>query len=549
MGKANLQLDAAASSRTRSDLGSAKLESASYWPTEQWRISTPEEEGMDSAKLVEMIAHYEGKRSENEHILIDSVTIVRKGAMVADIYLNPMFPRDTMHVVHSCTKSIMSILIGIAIAEGYVEGVDAPVVDLIDHDMAASSRARSQTLTLKDLLTMQTGLRSRDSYLYQWQGLFEMQASDDWLQYILNLPMDVDPGTRFDYSNMSSFLLSAIIAASTGMDTLEFARTFLFEPLGIHDVRWDKSPQGIYIGWARMWLKPQDMAKIGLLYLHEGRWEDRQVVPAHWVKASTTAHSLPKKYRPVLDENGRRDLRKTIENWVATKFIRPFCDGYGFQWWLDKSGMYSAIGVGGQYITVAPRKRLVVVFTSKLSGIDSFLPAKLLEDYILPAVVDDEAIPANGQAQERLGMLAGPPDPSFDVMPVPPLPPIALEISGQSYSLDRNPWQYDHFQFAFDPANDFVGFSYCDEQGDRISYRVGLDNIPRMSETAGGVYAAVGSWTSPDTFSIEYERVGYSTRGKWSFTFEGNEIVVREAGVTGDYTYRGRMERTDTSTS
>lgn len=216
------------------------------WPTEEWPSSTPEEQGIDSAKLVEMVAYYEQQRAKNGQIQIDSITIVRNGTIVADIYLNPMFPRDTKHVIHSCTKSIMSVLIGIAIARGYIEGFGIPIVDIFADKQVAGQNGRLQALTLQDLLTMQTGLRSRDSYLYEWEGLFATQASEDWVEFILNLPFDAEPGTRFDYSNLSSFLLSATITRMTGMDTLTFARRYLFEPLGIEDVGWAKSPGHLY---------------------------------------------------------------------------------------------------------------------------------------------------------------------------------------------------------------------------------------------------------------------------------------------------------------
>lgn len=290
-----------------------------------------------------------------------------------------------------------------------------------------------------------------------------------------------------------------------------------------------------------MWLKPHDMAKIGLLYLHKGRWDDRQIVPACWVDESTTAHAYPKKYRPVLDQNGERDLQKTIENWIATKLIRPFADGYGYQWWLDKDGSYSAMGVGGQYITIVPRESLVVVFTSKLSGIDSFLPAKLLEKYILPAILSEETIPPNRLAQEALAELSGPPNPRLDATAVPALPITALQISGKTYALDPNPWQNDNLRLEFDSAKDFAEFTHVTGQSEQVAYRVGLDNVPRLTETGEGTYAATGAWTAADTFTIGYELVGYSNRGKWRLTFANEEIVVEEDAVTGTYTYEGKM--------
>ena len=511
-----------------------------YWPAQEWQIATPEEQGMDSAKLLEMVEFYEEERSENEKISIDFITIVRNGYIVADIYLNPFFPKDTKHIIHSCTKSIMSALIGIAIEEGYIQGVDVLVLDILDDKNIENVDARMKTLTLKNLLTMQTGLHSQDSYLYRWKGLFRMQATADWTEYILNLPIEAEPGTRFDYSNMASFLLSAIITKTTGNDTLSFARKHLFDPLEIKDIQWEKSPQGIDIGWARMWLKPHDMAKIGLLYLQKGKWANQQIIPTQWVEESITAHSFPKKYRYVYNEEGKVDRMASGGLWMFTNLARPFADGYGYQWWLDESNMYSAVGNGGQYIMVVPKENLVVVFTSKLSGADSFLPAKMLDKYILPAIVANESITANVTAQNELSLLSEPPRQAVKPKPVPELPAIAQEVSEETYSLDSNPWKYNNFKLIFDPEKDYAEFSYTAKENDVVNYEVGLDNVYRLTESNGDTYAAVGSWTTPDTFVIDYELVGYSTRGKWIFTFDNEGIAVKEVGVTGVYDYGGK---------
>jgi len=118
------------------------------------------------------------------------------------------------------------------------------------------------------------------------------------------------------------------------MDTLEFARQNLFDPLGIEDVHWEWSPQGYAIGFARMWLKPEDMAKFGLLYLQQGQWDGEQIVPADWVEESVTPHAYPKNYVEVLDANGEKDPELTTINWRKANIVQPFTGGYGYQWWL-----------------------------------------------------------------------------------------------------------------------------------------------------------------------------------------------------------------------
>jgi len=204
---------------------------------------------------------------------------------------------------------------------------------------------------------MSSGLECRDSYLYNWRGLNEMRESDDWVQFMLNLPMAEPPGTRFEYCNGGSFLLSAIIQETTGMSALAFAEENLFGPLNITDVHWPANPEGITIGWGDIHMRPHDMAKIGYLYLNGGQWDGEQVVPAAWVKASTQAH-------------------------IAAGTLS---DGYGYQWWVDDGGYYMAIGYQGQFIYVVPEKDMVVVFTSELDESDFFIPETLLNEYIIPA--------------------------------------------------------------------------------------------------------------------------------------------------------------------
>jgi len=510
-----------------------------YWPTDGFRISTPEEQGMDSEKLLEIHDFYTNQHDKNAEYAIDSISVYRNGYLVADYYFNPLYPRDTPHIIHSATKSIMSALIGIAIEQGHIESVDVPYVEFFQHKQAAITDDRMNAITLKDLLSMETGIRSRDYALYLWEGIFAMQQTDDWVAHIMSLPVDVEPGVRYDYSNMSSFLLSAIIEEATGMDTLDFARQNLFDPLGIEDVHWEWSPQGYAIGFARMWLKPEDMAKFGQLYLQQGQWDGEQIVPADWVEESVTPHAYPKNYVEVLDANGEKDPELTTMNWRIANIVRSFSGGYGYQWWLDKDGSYSAVGVGGQYIMVVPEENVVVVVTNASSGLGVYFPRRVLDKYILPAIVADEAIAANEAAYHELVAQSGPPELVNQPHAVAELPSIAMEISGETYSLEENNWKYDNFQLIFDPSLDYAEFSYTAKENDVALFQVGLDGVYRFSETDIGPFAAYGSWTAPNTFEINYQQIGYSTPAKFILTFDGETISVEEFGVIGSYTYTG----------
>jgi CubicO group peptidase (beta-lactamase class C family) len=342
-------------------------EAGNDWPTRGWITAAPESQGMDSNVLAAML-----ESIDRQGYGTDSVTVIRNGYLLVDAAVYP-YDQTTKHIVHSCTKSIVSILIGIAIDQGHIDDVQVPISSLFPDRTFDNNDANKEAMTLEDLLTMSSGLRCRDSYLYRWSGLNEMLASEDWVQFMLDLPMAEPPGTRFEYCNGASFLLSAIISEVTGMSALEFAEANLFGPLGISDVVWPANPQGISIGWGELRILPHDLAKIGYLYLHEGQWEGEQIVSSSWVEASTRKH-----------------IPATLQ------------DGYGYQWWIDDSGMYLALGYGGQFAYVLPEERLVAVFTSDNDDDDFYVPQALLNDYILPAILSEESLPSDPEAEALL---------------------------------------------------------------------------------------------------------------------------------------------------
>ncbi|NOQ40094.1 MAG: serine hydrolase [Anaerolineales bacterium] len=343
---------------------------AAEWPTGGWQTSTPESQGMDSRVLEDML-----ETVQNQNYNIDSITVIRNGYLVLEAAVYP-YTQDTKHIIHSCTKSIVSILIGIAIDQGFIEGAQTPVLEFFPDRTASNLDSDKEALTLENLLTMTSGFKCRDSYLYRWSGLNDMRGSDDWVQFMLDLPMEERPGTKFEYCNGASFLLSAIITETTGLSSNEFAEINLFVPLGITDLSWPTNPQGINIGWGELRMLPTDMAKIGYLYLGGGVWDGEQIVPTAWVEDSTRKH-----------------ISATLE------------DGYGYQWWVDDSGIYLALGYAGQFIFVVPEKEMVVVFTSDLSDSDFYLPQNLLNDYIIPAAVSSGPLPENPAAESALRQL------------------------------------------------------------------------------------------------------------------------------------------------
>ena len=200
--------------------------------------------------------------------------------------------------------------------------------------------------------------------------------SRDWVKCMIDLPMIEKPGTHFEYCNGASFLLAAILQKQTGMNALSFAEKNLFAPLGIYKIEWPSNPQGITIGWGQLRMRPRDMAKFGYLYLNDGLWDDMRIISSQWIKESTRKHT------------------------ITTR-----TPGYGYQWWIINDDIYTAIGYDGQFIIVAPKKKLVTVFTSSLPLKQMYIPISLLGAYILPAVKSPTPLPENPDVNKKISTL------------------------------------------------------------------------------------------------------------------------------------------------
>jgi CubicO group peptidase (beta-lactamase class C family) len=333
----------------------------SYWPTDEWLTSTPKDQGMDSSLLTELLDYIDVHYSST----IDSLIIVRNGYIVLEAYPSGLSP-DYLHVLHSVTKSFTSALIGIAIQEGFIDSVHQKVVDFFPDRSIANLTSLKQVMTLEHLLTMTTGFEW-DEWQYPYtdtrNGLIRAITSGDFVQYMLDLPVESVPGTVWTYCTGASHLLSAILEEVTNQSTLAFAQDYLFDPLGISSVYWGSDSQGVYFGGSELYLKPRDMAKFGLLFLNNGTWDGQQIVPNEWVLNSTS----------------------TLYHQFSDDY-----NGYGYQWWTWPSlgGVYYASGLYQQKIIVVPEHDLVVVFTADLREGADPEPA-LLYHFILPAVVDE----------------------------------------------------------------------------------------------------------------------------------------------------------------
>jgi len=267
---------------------------------------------------------------------ISSCLINLKGHSIIQYYQNQKMT-EKLYNINSITKSVLSILIGIAIDRGELEGTHIPISNyfpIISQD--------KKNITIEHLLTMSPGFEWGE--FGKWGGKpTPMIDSEDWVDFILKREMEQNPGEKMYYNSGCSHLLSAILQKVTNEKTATYAEKVLFEPLNITNFRWFDDPKGISIGGFGLQLKSEDLLKIGELMLRKGKWQNNQIVSETWVTSSTT----PKLH--TYDDIGT----------------------YGYHWWilLDENrkvynrSIYFAMGYGGQYIIISPLHELVVVFT------------------------------------------------------------------------------------------------------------------------------------------------------------------------------------------
>lgn len=295
---------------------------------------TADVDGLLDRAMEEKVAT-EGVRDELAALVareptLHSVTVTRGGEVVFEHYAKG-WAADDFHFLNSCTKTVVSALVGIAVADGLLD-VLQPLGDLL-----ADVPSDKVQIRLHHLLTMTSGI---DWPQYGADNISDrMCATEDWVGFILDQPVAAPPGQVTNYSNGDSHLVAAIVTRALGRPLADFATERLFAPLGITNFRWDSDPAGISRGPAGLHLRPLDMAKIGTLYLQRGATRGRQVVSSEWVEQSWTPHT-----------------RMPTIGGAA---------GYGYYWWIyPRADLYEAWGGAGQRVAVLPAIDTVVVATA-----------------------------------------------------------------------------------------------------------------------------------------------------------------------------------------
>jgi CubicO group peptidase (beta-lactamase class C family) len=309
---------------------------------DDWEVSSLSEQGMDEALIVEATNQIINDRFKGIH----SMVIVKNGHLVHEAYFKD-YTRESLHRIHSITKSISSMLIGITIDKSFIKNVEEPVYKYFPEYDSNFDSPSKRRIKIKHILTLTSGIDwAERQYPYSdpRNNEYHQVRSDDWIGYVLEQTMRDEPGTKWEYNTGSVHLLSGIIKQSTGQFADKFAEKYLFKPLGIRKYEWNRDPSGYPCtggthGGLRM--RTRDVAKIGSVILNGGKWKKQQIVSKDWVTISTDLQIDP-----------------------------PDFNAMGYLWWRQSfvirgkkiQCIYGA-GYGGQSLTLVPVLDLIIVFT------------------------------------------------------------------------------------------------------------------------------------------------------------------------------------------
>ncbi len=504
--------------------------------------STPEAEGIPSA----VVERFYRALPRLPDVFVHSALVLRHGRVIAEGHFSP-YTAEYPHMLYSLSKSVVSTAVGMAVDEGLLS-LDEKLADLFPDKLAPHPlrSPRVGALTVRHLLTMEAGVRFNElGSVAEW----------DWVKGYLQSDFYFTPGEQFYYNSMNSYMLCAILRRKTGMGVVEYLTPRLFEPLGIDSHEWETCPLGTEKGGWGLYLRPEDLAKLGQLYLNGGRWtvrgEARQLLSEEWIREATV-------------------------NQVASPSDR--CpDGYGYQIWMcPMEGAYQFNGAFGQYVVVMPKEDMVLVITG---GSQNLFPQGPLMELIGDTFCGQDALSSEPLARNMHALrslaetlkelvFAGAVCPKRTGEPqeggflealragfhrkgaaqTGTLPPASARRHGSSYTLERNPaglfpfiLQGVHANFttgleriAFAFEEDVCEISFTEGE-ERNTVRCGMDGRPRYGEVhyRGETYA-VGStagWFTDeddrDVLKLSISFVETPNTRLIKILFDGDDLLMR----------------------
>ncbi len=426
--------------------------------------STPEAEGIPSAAVLDFVRAVE----QHEHPLdaVQGFMLLRHGKVAAEGWWAPYGP-DIPHSFYSLSKSFTSTAIGLAVSEGLLT-VEDTVIGYFPDETPADPSDTLMAMQVKHLLAMNTG-HQEDTTTDVFRG-----TDDNWPRAFLSLPVEHQPGSWFVYNTAATYMLSAITTTLTGKTLLEYLRPRLLDPLGIVGATWEADPRGISLGGTGLHATTEDIARFGQLYLQNGLWEGKRIISEDWIAEATTAHS----------DNSNT---QTNPDWTV---------GYGYQFWLNRTGSYRGDGAFGQYCIVMPEQDTVIAMISGVRDMQAVLDK--VWEHLLPAM-EQVALPAipedHGALVAKLASLS---------LPLPegqPSSPVAPMWTDKSVTLEANDLHLERIAITF--GNDRTTVVVYDQRGDHsfnLGHGVWLKGGTGVLGLDDQPVAASGAWTAADTY-------------------------------------------------
>ena len=328
--------------------------------------STPEMEGVSSAGINDFLDAI--AKSDHE---FHSFMMLRHGKVIAEGWWTPYRP-DLKHTMYSVSKSFTATAVGFAVAEKKLT-VDDKVISFFPSDLPDTVSPYLSALKIKDLLTMSVGHAREPS---------EISIQQNWIRSFLKTPITYQPGTKFLYNSVATYMLSAIVQKVTGEKIFDYLKPRLFDPLGIQEIDWETDPMGINVGGWGLRLKTEDMAKFGQLFLQKGVWQGKQILPGSWIEEASTLK--------IYQEPNATQARKDSNDWVQ---------GYAYQMWRSRNNSYRADGAFGQFIIIMPEQDAVVVITSETPNMQTEF--NLVWKHLLPAIQPSK-LKANSSVTKKM---------------------------------------------------------------------------------------------------------------------------------------------------
>ena len=305
--------------------------------------------------------------SENLH----SIMVLQHGKVLEEKFFVP----DTAHILNSISKTFTSTAVGFAISEGLLN-LEDKIVDIFPESVPEQPQEWLSQITIRNLLTMNSGHGTDPTYAVR-------SGEGDWVKAFMEWPLDYEPGTYYCYNSLGTYVLGAAVQKVTGQKVVDYLETRLWQPLGIEKPFWQESPDGISTGGWGLFLRTEDLARMGLCLLNGGKFNGKQVIPAEWV-AEMSKTQVPS-VNAGINERKMKELvaeHPEITYWDADK--SDWVQGYGYQMWRCRHNAFRADGANGQYILVIPDKDAVVITTAHIQNMQQEI--NLIWDHLLPAL-------------------------------------------------------------------------------------------------------------------------------------------------------------------